>query len=140
MKAGLLESQTEHAINGLGRIAASLVVGSDDVADLALLVLGADPPEADVANQGPGSLQDGGKAQAAMLVVDRDQLLRTLDELGNLIARPRLGIEIARHLWRPIHGEERVGVVIGERAKEQTLGVEWERQGRHFGILRAPCG
>jgi hypothetical protein len=59
------------------------------------LVLAADAPEAEIAHDRAGRLQDRRQPQAVVFVVDRVELLRPVEHLGDLVTCSRLGVQVA---------------------------------------------
>src|SRR5207249_1839992 len=93
MKPEPLEAHVEHEPGRLGAVSLSLVVGMDDEPKLALQVLPARPPHAEVADQLVASLGHGREAERVAALVERGHLRDLAEPFADVVARTRLPVQ-----------------------------------------------
>src|SRR5262249_17499106 len=111
-------------LRGLGRVAATVVVGMENEADLALTVLGARPVQVAFADELTGRPQLGGEAEGVALGDDRGRAHLDGQRLADLGRGARVPVEVAGDIGTRLDREQRLEVGRRERAQAQTLGEQ----------------
>jgi hypothetical protein len=129
VEAGL-EADREQRPGRLGRVAAALVGGVEQVAHLTQAVLLALPAQRHVADRLPRRGRDRRDVDRVALPLERraPQLRR------ELLARARLPGDVADHVRIAVQPHEPVEVALLERAQQEPLGLDRVRRSQHEAV------
>ena len=111
----------------------------DDVPELAAGMLAAQEPQGEVTDHGARLLQLGRQREEVAVRDDHRRRDLLLECCANLVLRPRIPQEVARHVLPRLVGVERPEVGRGERAEEESFRLD-DGRGRarvHAGRLLA---
>ena len=134
MKAKPLEAHAQHGGGCLDPIALALVVRVYDEADLALEMLTARAPHAEIADQRVAPLEQCGESEGIAAGSDIGQALEAPEPLADVVTRPRSPVEVAVNVLATVDRDHRLEVVIPERTEDQPLGEDRKRGG-HRSII-----
>ena len=134
VEAKPLEPHAQHDGGSFDPIALALVVRVDCEADLALQMVSARAPAAEVANQRFCSLEERGETKGIAAPGEIRHARDARQPLADVVGRPGLPVEVAAHVLATVDRDHRVQVVVLERPEGQSLGEDRE-WGGHCPII-----